>query len=56
MEASRLAHVEVLPATVDRFDDVAAVLAPKKHDAPVCWCLSYRVSNAEYKRLSDRSG
>lgn len=39
--------VEVHPATADRFDDVAAVLGPKKPDAPVCWCLTYRIPNAE---------
>lgn len=33
--------VEVRPATV--FDDVAAVLGPRRPDANVCWCLSYRV-------------
>jgi len=30
---------------------VAAILAPKKVDAPVCWCLTYRVPNAENSRL-----
>jgi GNAT superfamily N-acetyltransferase len=45
-------RVEVYPATESRFDDVAAILAPKKRDAPVCWCLSYRVPNSEYRRLS----
>ena len=43
--------VEVHPATAERFDDLAAVLGPKKVDAPVCWCLSYRIPNAEYRRL-----
>jgi GNAT superfamily N-acetyltransferase len=47
-------HVEVRPATAETFEDVATILAPKKHDAPVCWCLSYRVPNAEYKTLSGR--
>ena len=44
-------QVEVRPATADCFEDVAAILAPKKRDAPVCWCLSYRVPNAEYQAL-----
>jgi GNAT superfamily N-acetyltransferase len=39
--------IEVHPATADRFADVAAVLGPKKADAPVCWCLTYRIPNAE---------
>ena len=34
---------EVRPATLDRFDDVAAVLGPKRPDASVCWCLSHRI-------------
>jgi len=33
--------IEVRPATV--FDDVRAILGPKKPEASVCWCLSYRV-------------
>jgi GNAT superfamily N-acetyltransferase len=32
---------EVRPAF--RFDDVAVILAPKRPDASVCWCLSHRV-------------
>lgn len=35
---------EVVAATVDRFDDLATMLGPKKDpDANVCWCLSHRV-------------
>lgn len=33
--------ITVRPATV--FEDVAAVVGPKRPDANVCWCLSYRV-------------
>jgi GNAT superfamily N-acetyltransferase len=33
--------IEVLPATV--FADIAEVLGPKRPDANVCWCLSYRI-------------
>ena len=51
MGASAATRVEVHPATAERFADVAAILGPKKLDAPVCWCLSYRVPNAEYNRL-----
>jgi GNAT superfamily N-acetyltransferase len=43
--------IEVHPATGDRFADVAAVLAPKRTDAPVCWCLTYRIPNAENHTL-----
>jgi GNAT superfamily N-acetyltransferase len=33
--------IEVRPAT--RFADVSAVVGPKRPDANVCWCLSYRI-------------
>jgi GNAT superfamily N-acetyltransferase len=32
---------EVRPATV--FEDVRQVIGPKRPDANVCWCLSYRI-------------
>lgn len=35
--------LQVHPATVERFDDVAAVLGPKNPASSVCWCLSHRV-------------
>ena len=43
-------------ATADRFEDVAALLAPCRADAPACWCLTYRLTNAENSTLrgSDR--
>ncbi|MHA7283318.1 GNAT family N-acetyltransferase [Arthrobacter sp. TMS2-4] len=33
--------IEVRPATA--FEDVATMVGPKRADANVCWCLSYRV-------------
>jgi GNAT superfamily N-acetyltransferase len=33
--------IEVRPAEV--FDDVRVVIGPKRPDANVCWCLSYRI-------------
>jgi hypothetical protein len=34
------------------FEDVAAVLGPKRPDANVCWCLSYRLTTSkEYREL-----
>jgi GNAT superfamily N-acetyltransferase len=44
----------VVPATADRFDDVAALLAPRDPDAPTCWCLSMRLPNAENRALPPR--
>jgi GNAT superfamily N-acetyltransferase len=37
--------IEVRPATV--FDDVRTMLGPKRPDANVCWCLSYRIPSKE---------
>jgi GNAT superfamily N-acetyltransferase len=33
--------IEVRPAS--QFEDVKAVVGPKRPDANVCWCLSYRI-------------
>lgn len=41
--------IEVRPAT--DFDDLAAVLGPKRPDASVCWCLTYRLGSKENKAL-----
>ncbi|WP_193610713.1 GNAT family N-acetyltransferase [Nocardioides lijunqiniae] len=35
--------IEVLPATLERFDDVATMLGPRKPTSSVCWCLSHRL-------------
>ncbi len=37
--------IEVATATIDRFDDLATMLGPKKPGATVCWCLSHRVDS-----------
>ncbi len=42
--------IEVRPATV--FEDVAALVGPKRPDANVCWCLSYRLPGAEHRALA----
>jgi GNAT superfamily N-acetyltransferase len=41
--------IEVRPATV--FEDVRAMLGPKRPDASVCWCLSYRIPSKENATL-----
>jgi GNAT superfamily N-acetyltransferase len=46
--------IDVVPATADRFDDVAVLLAPRDPDAPSCWCLSMRLPNAENHALPAR--
>jgi GNAT superfamily N-acetyltransferase len=40
--------IEVRAAFV--FDDVAAVVGPKRPDASVCWCLSYRLTSSKENR------
>jgi GNAT superfamily N-acetyltransferase len=45
--------IEVRPATV--FDDVATIVGPKRPDASVCWCLSYRVPSKENLALRGRA-
>jgi GNAT superfamily N-acetyltransferase len=41
--------IEVRPATV--FADVKALVGPKRPDANVCWCLSYRIPSKENQQL-----
>lgn len=41
--------IEVRPAT--SFDDVATMVGPKRPDANVCWCLSYRLGAKEHQSL-----
>ena len=43
-------EIEVRPATV--FDDVWTMVGPKRADATVCWCLSYRLTSAENRSLT----
>ncbi|KIS26047.1 GCN5 family acetyltransferase [Arthrobacter sp. SPG23] len=37
--------IEVRPAT--RFEDVRTMVGPKRPDATVCWCLSYRIPSKQ---------
>lgn len=41
--------IEVRPAT--SFDDVATMVGPKRPDANVCWCLSYRIGSKDNREL-----
>ncbi len=43
--------VQIHPATAARFDDAAAILAPKRAGAQGCWCLSYRLPPAQNDAL-----
>jgi GNAT superfamily N-acetyltransferase len=42
--------IAVRPATV--FADVRTMVGPKRPDANVCWCLSYRIPSAENLALA----
>ena len=42
--------IEARPAT--RFEDVATMVGPKRPDANVCWCLSYRIPSKENLALA----
>ncbi|MCU1518239.1 MAG: family acetyltransferase [Pseudarthrobacter sp.] len=37
--------IEVRPAT--KFEDVSTIVGPKRPDANVCWCLSYRIPSKQ---------
>lgn len=41
--------IEVRPAT--EFEDLKAVVGPKRPDANVCWCLSYRIPSKQNVEL-----
>lgn len=41
----------VLPAALERFDDVATMLGPKNPTSSVCWCLSHRVDAKTNRQL-----
>ena len=42
--------IEVRPATV--FEDVKTMVGPKRPDANVCWCLSYRIPSKQNRELA----
>jgi GNAT superfamily N-acetyltransferase len=41
--------IEIRPAT--QFEDVKTMLGPKRPDANVCWCLSYRIPSKQNVEL-----
>jgi GNAT superfamily N-acetyltransferase len=46
--------IDVVPATLERFDDVALVIGPKNPDASVCWCLSHRLDAKTNRSMMGR--
>jgi GNAT superfamily N-acetyltransferase len=47
--------IDVRPATLARFDDVATMLGPKNPESSVCWCLSHRVDWKTNRELVGRA-
>lgn len=47
--------VEIRPATIERFDDLAIMLGPKNPDSSVCWCLSHRIDAKTNRALVGRA-
>ena len=43
--------IEVLPATTNRFADVALLLGPGDPAAPACWCLYFRLTSSEFNQV-----
>jgi len=43
--------IEVRPATMERFGDVATMLGPKNLALSVCWCLSHRLDSKTNRGL-----
>lgn len=43
--------IDVRPATLQRFDDVATMLGPKNPASTVCWCLSHRLDSRTSRQL-----
>ena len=43
--------IEVLPATAERFHDVATMLGPRNPESTVCWCLSHRLDSRTNREL-----
>lgn len=48
--------IQVLPAALERFDDVATMLAPARPDVPACWCLANRLGGRDQKALAGGEG
>ncbi|OZM72010.1 GNAT family N-acetyltransferase [Amycolatopsis antarctica] len=43
-------RLDVRPATAELFDDLASLLNPNGNER-ACWCLSYRITSADYSAL-----
>jgi GNAT superfamily N-acetyltransferase len=48
---ARETTIRVVPATSERFDDLATMLGPRNPASSVCWCLSHRVDARTNREL-----
>lgn len=48
------ASITVLPASGERFEDLAAVLRPKHEGASACWCVNYRLPGRQAYSVPER--
>lgn len=51
-DPSALPEFLVVPATAERFDDVATMLAPQTAGVVACWCLVYRLDSRTNRALT----
>src|SRR3954451_23784702 len=47
--------VHVLPATAERFQDLAVILGQRDPDGDACWCLTYRLPSGQNRALRGRA-
>lgn len=52
--ADETASITVLPASGERFEDLAVLLRPKRESAPACWCVNYRLRGRQAASVSER--
>ena len=43
--------LEVVPASAERFDDLAAIIGPSQPGGQACWCLANRIRSGERGQL-----
>src|SRR3954454_13809874 len=53
--AAPAGEVRVLPATAERFQDLAVILGQRDPDGDACWCLTYRLPSAQNRALRGRA-
>ena len=52
--ADETAPITVLPASGERFEDLAVLLRPKRESASACWCVNYRLPGRQAVSVPER--